>query len=319
MTIRNQFLKSKNLKSILSAVIIFLFISCSKKAETDKPERVKEGAVQSFENLEKETGYAPVNGLKMYYEVSGKGDPIVLLHGSFMTIPSNWSKLGPEFEKNRKVIMVELQGHGRTADIDRAISYEVMADDIAALLDYLKIKKADVLGYSMGGGVALQIAIRHPEKVRKVINISGAAKYDGWVKEALDLYPVISAEMFKDSPIEKEYKRLSPTPEHFPEFVKKVMQQDLKPYNWLESFKKTKAPVFTIIGDADGIILEHATEMYRLKGGGKMGDMTGLGESRLAILPGSTHQGVIERYKWITEMTNEFLDFKPQQQANIQH
>ncbi len=236
-----------------------------------------------------------------------------------MTIPLNWSKLIPEFAKNRKVIAVELQGHGRTADIDRPISYEGMAEDVAALLDYLKIEKADVLGYSMGGGVALQTAIRHPDKVRKVVNISGTAKYDGWVKEALDVFPVISAEMLKDTPIKKHYDSLSPTPERFPEFVKKTMQPDLKPYNWTESLKNTKAPIFTIIGDADGVVLEHATEMYRLKGGGKMGDMTGLGESRLAILPGCTHQGIIERTEWITEMVNEFLEFEPKQQPGVQH
>ena len=116
------------------------------------------------------TGYAPVNGLKMYYEVHGSGDPVVLLHGAFMTITNNWTGWIGELSKTRKVIAVEMQGHGRTADIKRDISSENLADDVAALLDHLKIPSADLIGYSMGGGVAMQCAIRHPEKVRKVVS-----------------------------------------------------------------------------------------------------------------------------------------------------
>ena len=129
-------------------------------------------------------GYAPVNGLKMYYEVHGSGEPVVLLHGAFMTIPGNWTGWIGELSKTRKVIAVEMQGHGRTADIKRDISSENLADDVAALLDHLKIPSADVIGYSMGGGVAMQCAIRHPEKVRKVVSISAVFRHDGWVKEA---------------------------------------------------------------------------------------------------------------------------------------
>ena len=130
------------------------------------------------------TGYAPVNGLKMYYEVHGSGEPVVLLHGAFMTITNNWTEWIGELSKTRKVIAVEMQGHGRTADIERDISYENLADDVAALLDHLKIPRADLIGYSMGGGVAMQCAIRHPEKVRKVVSISAVFRHDGWVKEA---------------------------------------------------------------------------------------------------------------------------------------
>jgi pimeloyl-ACP methyl ester carboxylesterase len=163
------------------------------------------------------TGYAPVNDLKMYYEIhgSGSGEPLVLLHGSFMTISNNWTGWIGKLSKARKVIAVELQGHGRTADINRDFSYESLADDIAAMLDYLKIKQADLLGYSMGGGVAMQVAIRHPEKVRKVVSISAFFRRDGLVKEALDAFPQLTADTFKGSPIEAEYKKLSPTPNEF--------------------------------------------------------------------------------------------------------
>src|SRR5881397_2969259 len=176
------------------------------------------------------TGYAPVNGLKMYYEIHGKGDPVVLLHGSFMTITNNWTDMIAQLSKTRKVIAVEMQGHGRTADINRDFSYENLADDIAAMLDYLRIKQADLLGYSMGGGVAMQVAIRHPEKVRKVVSMSAFFRRDGLVKEALDAFPKLTADTFKGSPIETEYKKLSPTPNEFPNFVKRVIAMELKPY-----------------------------------------------------------------------------------------
>jgi pimeloyl-ACP methyl ester carboxylesterase len=257
------------------------------------------------------TGYAPVNGLKMYYEVHGNGDPVVLLHGSFMTITNNWTGWIGALSKTRKVIAVELQGHGRTADIKRNFSYETLADDVAALLDYLKIPSADLIGYSMGGGVAMQCAIRHPGKVRKVVSISAVFRLDGLVKEALDAFPRLTSETFKGSPIETEYKKLSPTPGEFPSFVKRVIALDLKPYNFgADKLKVTKAPMFFIHGDADGVRLEHIAEMFRLKGGEIMGDLRPRSASRLAILPDTTHVTLMERMPVIVPMVNDFLDAK---------
>jgi len=169
------------------------------------------------------TGYAPVNGVKMYYEVHGSGEPVVLLHGAFMTITNNWTGWIDELSRTRKVIAVEMQGHGRTADTKRDITYENLADDVAALLEKLKIPQADLIGYSMGGGVAMQCAIRHPDKVRKVVVISSTFRRDGMVKEALDAFPNLTADAFKGSPIEAEYKKLSPTPDEFPKFVKRMI------------------------------------------------------------------------------------------------
>jgi pimeloyl-ACP methyl ester carboxylesterase len=261
------------------------------------------------------TGYAPVNGLKMYYEVHGSGDPVVLLHGSFMTISNNWTEWIGELSKTRKVIAFEMQGHGRTADIKRDFSYENLADDVAALLDYLKIPSADLIGYSMGGGVAMQCAIRHPEKVRKVVSISAVFRHDGWVKEALDMFPQLTSETFKGSPIETEYKKLSPTPNEFPNFVKRVIAMDLKPYDFgADKLKATKAPMFFIHGDADGVRLEHISEMFRLKGDEIFGDMRPRSASRLAILPNTTHITLMERMPVIVPMVNDFFDAKPQKQ-----
>ncbi len=261
------------------------------------------------------TGYAPVNGLKMYYEVHGSGEPVVLLHGAFMTIPNNWTGWIGELSKTRKVIAVEMQGHGRTADIKRDFSSENLADDVAALLDYLKIPSADIIGYSMGGGVAMQCAIRHPEKVRKVVSISAVFRQDGWVKEARDTFPQLTSEGFKGTPLETGYKELSPTPDEFPNFVKRVVAMAAKPYDFgADKLNATKAPMFFIHGDADGVRLEHIAEMFRLKGGEIFGDMRPRSASRLAILPDTTHVTLMERMPVIVPMVNDFFDAKPQKQ-----
>jgi pimeloyl-ACP methyl ester carboxylesterase len=263
------------------------------------------------------TGYAPVNGLEMYYEMhgSGSGEPLVLLHGSFMTISNNWPGWIGVLSKARTVIAVEMQGHGRTADINRGFSYESLADDIAAMLDYLTITRADLLGYSMGGGVAMQVAIRHPDKVRKVVSVSAFFRRDGVVKEALDAFPKLTADAFKGSPIETEYKKLSPTPNDFPNFVKRVVAIQLKPYDFGASeLKATKAPFLFIHGDADGVRLDHIAEMFRLKGDEIHGDLRPRSESRLAVLPNTTHVTLMEKANAIIPMVNDFLDATSQEQ-----
>lgn len=261
------------------------------------------------------TGYAPVNGLKMYYEIHGSGEPVVLLHGAFMAITGDWNDWISELSKTRKVIAVEMQGHGRTADIKRDLSYENLADDVAGLLDFLKIPSADIIGYSLGGGVAMQCAIRHPEKVRKVVSISAPFRRDGWVKEANDMWPNLTWEVFKGTPAEAEYKKLSPRPDEFPNFFNHLKAMALRPYDFgADKLKATKAPMFFIHGDADGVRLEHISEMFSVKGGGIFGDMQPRSESRLAILPNTTHVTLMNRMTTIVPMVNDFLDAKPQKQ-----
>ena len=260
-------------------------------------------------------GYAPINGLKMYYELHGSGDPVVLLHGSFMTITNNWSGWIDELSRTRKVIAVEMQGHGRTADIERDFSYDNLADDVAALLGYLKIARADLIGYSLGGGVAMQCAIRHPERVRKVVSISAVFRQDGLVQEALDAFPRLTPEAFRGSPIEAEYKKLSPTPDEFPKFIKRVVASALKPHDFgADKLEATRAPMLFIHGDADGVRLEHIAEMFRLKGGETHGDLRPRSASRLAILPDTTHVTLMERMTVIVPMVNDFLDAESQKQ-----
>jgi pimeloyl-ACP methyl ester carboxylesterase len=261
------------------------------------------------------TGYAPVNEVKMYYEVHGSGDPVVLLHGSFMTITTNWTGWIGELSKTRKVIAVEMQGHGRTADIDRDFSYENLADDVAGLLDHLKIPSADLIGYSMGGGVAMQCAIRHPEKVRKVVSISGRFRSDGFLKEGLDAIAKLTPELFKDSPLEIEYKKLSPTPDKFGDLVNHIKAMASRPFDFgADRLRATKAPMFFIHGDADGVRLDHIAEMFRLKGDEIYGDLRPRSASRLAILPDTTHVTLMQRMATIVPMVNDFLDAKPQKQ-----
>ncbi|WP_353719063.1 alpha/beta hydrolase [Dyadobacter sp. 676] len=254
-----------------------------------------------------ESGYADVNGLKMYYEVYGQGKPLVLLHGSFMNIPTNWAHIIPMLA-DRKVIVAEMQAHGRTKDISRDLSYEGMADDVSGLLKHLKVDSADVLGYSMGGGVAFQMAIRHPAQVRRLVILSGAYAHDGWWPDVEASFATITADMFKGSPIQTQYDSLGNDPAKFPDFVKKVISIDLKPYDWTKEAKNIKAPLFMVIGDADGVRYEHALDLFRAKGGGKMGDIHGLPKSRLAILPGTTHIGMIQRTDWLIPMVRDFLD-----------
>jgi pimeloyl-ACP methyl ester carboxylesterase len=292
---------------ILITILIAALASCKPAAEESQNNLTAKDTTASNTQLP-ETGYADINGLKMYYEVHGQGKPIVLIHGSFMNIPMNWSGFIPLLSKDRKVIVAEMQGHGRTKDTDRELSYENMADDIAGLLGHLRVDSADILGYSMGGGVAFQFAVRHPGKLRRLVILSGTYKHDGWWLEAEQALATLTGDMFKGSPIQKQYDSLGNDPAHFNDHVKKVISIDLKRYDWSKEVKAIQAPIFMAIGDADGVRYEHALELYRAKGGGKMGDMFGLPKSRLAILPGTTHVGMMQRADLIVPMVTDFLN-----------
>jgi pimeloyl-ACP methyl ester carboxylesterase len=253
------------------------------------------------------SGYAPANGLKMYYEVYGEGKPLVLLHGSFMTINTNYGQLIPELSKTRKVIAIEFQGHGRTADTDRPFSIENFADDVAGVLKFLKIDSADILGYSLGGMVALNVAIRHPQLVKKLILVSSVFRYEGWSAETRAIFPMIKPEFFERTPIKTAYDSLAPDPKHWTAFVNKMVKLVTTPYDFTEKVKALKNPMFFILGDSDGILPEHAAEMFRIAGGVQNGDMAGLPNSRLAILPATSHTGIFMHSDWLLSMIADFL------------
>jgi pimeloyl-ACP methyl ester carboxylesterase len=270
-------------------------------------------AAQTTTSPEAQTGYAEVNGLRMYYEVHGQGEPVILLHGAYMSAES----MKPAWEvlaKSRKVIVPEMQGHAHTADIDRRITYEAMADDVSAMMDTLGIAQADIVGYSMGGGTALQVGIRHSQKVKRIVSASASYLASGLYPEVLAMFPSISPEMFAGSPMETEYKKFSPTPDRFPEFVMKLKALDNPPPDWsAKDIAGIQAPVLLVIGDQDIVKPEHAIEMFRLVGGGKPGDMgTPVPDDQLAILPGTSHMGVLMMQgKMFGEMAAKFIDPPP--------
>lgn len=259
---------------------------------------------------EPQTGYAPVNGLEMYYEIHGAGGtPLLLLHGAFANIDRNWGQLLPLLAENRRIVAVESQGHGRTADIDRPITYEQMADDAAALLAYLEIERADVFGYSMGGSTALQVAIRHPQRLRKLVAASATFNSDGVYPGILENVDLLTAEALAGTSIEEEYLRLAPNPEDFPILVDKIRQLEATPQDWPpEDIEGIAAPTQVIIGDSDLVRPEHAVKMFRLLGGGVFGDFAGLPDSQLAVLPGTTHVGVVMQTDLLLAIIPPFLD-----------
>jgi len=266
-------------------------------------------------NQNQRGNYARVNGLDLYYELHGNGQPLVVLPGAFWTIEAI-GELVAQLATTRRVIAVELQGHGHTADIDRPLSFESMADDIAALITSLGLEQADLFGYSLGGGVALQTAIRHPEVVRKLALASTAFKRDGWYPEDLAAMSAISAEAFAGTPIHDAYLRTSPVPEAWPTVVAKVRQLVTSDYDWTAGVAALKTPTLILVGDADGLRLAHMVEFFGLLGGGQAdGDLAGLPRASLAVLPATTHvgwappyHGIMTRTHLLLPILTEFLD-----------
>lgn len=261
------------------------------------------------------TGYAQVNALKMYYEIHGTGKPILLLHGAFNSINTAFNQLIPELAKTQQVIAVELQGHGRTNDIDRPFSFESMADDVAAFLKQIKIDSTDILGYSMGGGVAQQVAIRHPSLVRKLILVSTVFKYEGWSRETRNILPMLTPEMFANTPIKTEYDKLAPDPAHWKDFINKMKKFVTSSYDFgADKIRAMRSPTLIILGDGDGVTPEHAVEMYRLRGGSYMIDFGPVHAAQLAILPASSHISTMMQTTWLVSMVKPFLEASFQKQ-----
>jgi pimeloyl-ACP methyl ester carboxylesterase len=291
--------------SLRTATVTMMVIATVAPAEQTAAQRQPGDAKQSAK-----ARYATVNGLQMYYEIHGKGPPLVLLHGAFSNIETDFAELLPALAKKRQVIAIEQQAHGHTADINRPLTYEQMADNTAALLRRLDVKNADFLGYSMGGGIATYIAIRHPDLVRKFVFAGGAGHGpEGFYPEVLEGEEKMKPEDFAGTPWLDAYKRIAPNPRDWPKLVDKIRALDL---NWRglrpEEIQVIKAPALLIIGDADVVRPEHVVQMFRLLGGGVAGDLVGLPRSQLAVLPGTTHVTLIERTDWLLSMVTAFLE-----------
>ncbi len=243
------------------------------------------------------SGFAPVNGLHLYYEIHGEGKPLVLIHGGYGET-GMFGPVLPVLAQGRQVVAIDLQGNGRTADIDRPLSFQFMADDVGALIHYLGFENANVMGYSMGGGVALQAAIRHPEVVSKLVVVSTPCKREGWypeVRAGMDQMGPAMVDQMRQTPMYQEYARIAPRPEDWPVLVTKMGRLLQQAYDWSVDVKALRMPVMIVIGDADSVRTSHAVEFFELLGGGKRDagwDGSGMSQSRLAILPGQTHYDI---------------------------
>lgn len=240
--------------------------------------------------------YANINGLNLYYEIHGNGQSLILLHGGFGST-GMFDEIMSLLSKNRQVIAVDLQGHGRTSDIERPLRCESLADDIAALIQRLELKNSDVMGYSFGGTVALRTAIQYPDVVRKLVVVSAPFKRTGMYSEILadmDKHG-LDAEVMKNTPMYQSYAKIAPRPQDWSVLVAKMVEWQRRDYDWSREVTKMKMPVMIVVGDADIIKTAHAVEFFELLGGGQRDagwDKSGMPNSRLAILPATTHYDI---------------------------
>ncbi|WP_030926066.1 alpha/beta fold hydrolase [Streptosporangium amethystogenes] len=255
--------------------------------------------------------YAPVNGLDMYYEEhgTGAGRPVVLIHGALSGIGTSFGTILPCLAKTRRVLAVELQAHGHTADIDRDLTVEDLAADVVALLDHLGIERADVFGWSMGAAVGLRLGTDHADRVGRLVLASVSFDEGGLYPGLLDGIQDLRPEHLHGSEFHEEYLRTAPDPAGFATLVARVKRLDGDLPQWsADRIRAVAAPVMIVLGDSDIVRPEHAVEMFKLLGGGVPGDLTGLPQCRLAILPGTTHTSIPQRAEWLAPMIDEFLD-----------
>jgi len=275
----------------LKFVFLLAFIGQLGLAQTSStPSKAAEGKPQS----DVKSGYVSVNGLKYYYQIQGVGEPLLLLHGGLGQIEM-FGPVIPILAKNRQVIGVDLHGHGRTGLGDRKINLIDIGNDLAEILTQLGYKQVDVLGYSMGGGVALRLAVQHPEKVRRLVIASAPYAKAGFYPEMLPQQEAVSsamAEAMKETPMYKSYVAIAPKPEEFPKLLDRMGELMRANYDWSEDVKKLQMPVMLIYGDSDMIRLDHVVSFYNLLGGGLKDagwNREYMSKNRLAILPGLTH------------------------------
>jgi len=254
------------------------------------------------------SGYAPANGTKVYYEVYGEGKPIILLHGAYYTIEMNWGQLIPELAKARKVIAIELQGHGRTPFSDRKLSRATLASDVEKVMDYLKIDSADIAGYSFGGQIAYQFAIQSPKRLSKLVIISAAYKSDGWVPEVTGAFKKMKPEFFANSPMKVAYDAVAPDKTKWTKFLEQMFALAGEPFNMGdENIAKITAPVLIISGDNDGMDKIELAKTYKLLGGGLSADLQPMPKSQLAIVPAQGHVSLMKQTKTIFGYLDSFL------------
>ena len=283
---------SEVLKPVLIIAIIFFTVFQS-KGQQSKPA---------------ESGYVPVNGIKVYYEVYGEGKPLVLLHGAFMNIAMNWGQLIPELSKTRKVIAIEMQGHGHTPYSDRKLDLANMASDVECVMNYLKVDSADIVGYSMGGSVAYQLTIQSPKRVSKLVIISSTYKSSGWLPVVTNGFKGFKPELFDNSPMKAAYDAIAPDKTKWTKFIEQMLAFVATPFDMGDSnIAKITSPVLIISGDNDGLDKIELAKTYQLLGGGVSADMAPMPKSHLAIVPSQGHVSLMMQTKTILGYLDDFL------------
>jgi len=257
------------------------------------------------------SGYADVNGIRLYHEIHGHGEPLLLIHGGLTTIDEMRGWVEP-LAKTRRVIAVEMQGHGRTADTDRPMSFAMMADDVAALLDHLEIPKADLAGHSFGAAIAIRAAFQHADKVRRLVVISSPYARSGWyaeVQEGMGQVSAAMAENMMQTPT-GQLSRQWPEPRRFARFLDKMGKLMSEDYDWSADIAKLKMPVLLVFADNDSISQEHVARFFALLGGGTKEpgwQNTRLSRSRLAIVPSYSHYNFISSPE-VPQIIGKFLE-----------
>ncbi|HEY4109588.1 alpha/beta hydrolase [Puia sp.] len=280
------------MKRVLTIAILF-FAVCQSNGQQSKPST---------------SGYAPVNGIKVYYEVYGKGRPVVLLHGAFYTIGLNWGQLIPELSKTRRVIAIEMQGHGHTPFSDRKLDLATLASDVDGVMNHLKVDSADVVGYSMGGSVAYQFAIKFPKRLRKLVIISSTYKSSGWLPTVTNGFKNLKPEFFTNTPIKTAYDAAAPDKTKWTKYLEQMIAFAGVPFDMGDAnIAKIASPVLLISGDNDGLDKIELMKTYQLLGGGVSADLGPMPRSHLAIVPSQSHVSLMMQTKTIFGYLDGFL------------
>jgi len=254
------------------------------------------------------SGYAPVNGTKVYYEVYGEGKPLVLLHGAFMTIDMNWAQLIPELSKTRKVIAIEMRGHGHTPFSDGKLDLATLASDVEGVMNYLKVENADVVGYSMGGSVAYQLTILSPKRVNKLVIISSTYKSSGWLPAVTSGFKGFKPEFLNNTPIKTAYDAVAPDKTKWTKFIEQMIAFVQTPFDMGDAnIAKITSPVLIISGDNDGLDKVELMKTYQLLGGGVAADLGPMPKSHLTIVPAQSHVSLMMQTKTILGYLDDFL------------
>jgi pimeloyl-ACP methyl ester carboxylesterase len=288
----------KNLFKTHNPLRTILIIAIMSIASTSNSQQIKPST----------SGYAPVNGTNIYYEVYGEGRPVVLLHGAFYTIEMNWAELIPGLSKTRKVVAIEMQGHGHSPFSDRELSITTLARDVEKVMDHLKIDSADVAGFSMGGSVAYQFAVQSPKRLRKLVIISSTYKSNGWLPMVNGAFKDFKPEFFDNTPLKAAYDAVAPDKTKWRSFLQQMFVYAKVPFNVGDSnISKIAAPVLIISGDNDGTDKIELMKTYQLLGGGVAADMQPMPKSQLAIVPSQSHVSLMMQTTTILNYLNNFL------------